>query len=236
VGREIAAGPGPLRLAGPLAAALILLGVVAVSRAEAEPAGAASGSVSVPSALQQAWTRGDVDGVVGLFAPEGVVVLDPAAPAGPDVYHRTTGAGGLRAGVRQLMADGAQVDVAGHRAEAISAGGAPATRLRWAYGRPGVVPAVPPEVGEDEVVLREGQIVSYTRVPDGAVRAARARALNALLPARTSSAIRAAPAPGSPRSEGGPNPVAALCGLTALGGFVLRKRSRCHRRRPAGRR
>jgi hypothetical protein len=84
------------------------------------------------------------------------------------------------------------------------------------------------------VVLREGQIVSYTRVPDGTVRAARARALSALLPARTSSAVRASPAPDSPRSEGGPNPVVALCGLAALGGFVLQKRSRYHRQRPAG--
>jgi hypothetical protein len=192
----------------------------------APPAAAADGpGLSALSALQRAWARGDVDGVVALFAPEGVVVLDPAHPGGPDLYGRAPTAGPLRAGVHQLLADGAQIDVAGHRAAAVVFAGAPATRATWAYGRPRLVPAVPPEVGEDAVVLRGGQIASYTRVPDGVVQAARAGALGRLVPA---------PAPRVARGTRGTEPapagdlhlVAALCGLAGLASLVLLKRSR----------
>jgi hypothetical protein len=201
-------------------------GGVAEAGLVAPAAAAADGPVlSVLSALQRAWARGDVDGVVALFAPEGVVVLDPANPGGPDLYRRAPPAGPLRAGVRQLLADGAQIDVAGHRAATVVFAGAPTSRATWAYGRPPIVPTVPPEVGEDAVVLRGGQIASYTRTPDGATQAARAAALGLLGPR---PAPRPAPGPRGtePEAAGDLLLIAALCSLAGLASLIRLTRAR----------
>ena len=193
----------------PIARAILVLALLAVAAAVvAPPARAQEGQdaavVSLLAELQGAWARGDADGVAALFAPDGVVVFDPANPAslhGPQVYHRAAGPAVLRLGVQTLI--GAQtltggavrLDVAGREVVGLPSPGAqdaPATLVRWRYrtegsGTPAPLGGLPPETGLDELVIRAGRIVSYTRIPDSASVAARQQALLAL--------ARAQPAP-----------------------------------------
>jgi len=113
-------------------------------------------------------------------------------------------------------------------------GGAPATAVRWAYGRPALVPGVPPEVGTDELILQGGQLVAYTRTPDGANEAARVRALAALA-APTAGAANGADAGGahahpSTQERGTPaiGPWILAAGLSLLLVVVLAARQHPH--------
>ena len=152
--------------------------------------------------LERAWARRDVAGVLALFAPDGVILIDPA-----NLYHAgaTYQAGGeqpLGVGVPVLLGEPTdRIDVAGRQTAALVFRGAPATLVRWGYQQVGQVglrgpaavglPPLPPVTGTDELVLQGGRIARYTRTPDPAsVEAVR----QALLAAARARAARASAA------------------------------------------
>jgi hypothetical protein len=171
-------------------------------------------------AFRQAWASGDVLELLGLFAPEAVVELDYREPGGPLAYR---GGGSrpmtLRAGVARLLDAAAQPDLAAPQTAPVVFGGAPATAVRWAYRGPGRVPGVPPEIGLDEAVLQGGQVVAYTRTPDGANEAARVRALARALAALAAPTAGAAPRAGAGGAQALPSTQER--GTPAIGPWVL---------------
>jgi hypothetical protein len=132
------------------------------------------------SAFRDAWVTGAVERVLPLFAPEAVVILTREDPESPEEYRGDTTPAPLRAGVAALLRSGAQLDLAGAQTGAKGAmvDGVPTTFVRWTYQHPGAGLPVPPEIGTDELVLRAGRILTYTRTPEGANQRARARALD----------------------------------------------------------
>jgi len=131
----------------------------------------------------------DVAGVLALFAPDGVILIDPENLKGPVMYE----AGGwqsLDSGVPVLLGEGpGRIDVAGRQTAAIVFHEAPASLVRWGYQQTGPAgrssaaagsqPPLPPVTGTDELVLQGGRIARYTRRPDPAAVAARRHALDA---------------------------------------------------------
>ena len=126
------AGPAALLLAVTLTGAMA--GPAAAQAAE-DPAVA-----RLLGELDRAWARRDVAGVVALFAPDGVILIDPA-----NLYHAgaTYQAGGgqpLGAGVPVLLGEPTdRIDVAGRQTAALDFRGAPATLVRWGYQQVGQV-------------------------------------------------------------------------------------------------
>ena len=183
-------------------------------------------------AFRQAWAGGGMGQVLPLFAPEAVVQLDYREPGGPQEY-RGGGEGpmALREGVALLQGSGAQPDLATLQVAPVVFGGAPAAAVRWAYQCPSHLPGVPPEVGTDELVLQGGQILAYTRTPDGTNEAARALALAramarlAAQDARAADVVGAGGARARPSTQergtpaGGPGVLVA--GLSLLAVVVL---------------
>ena len=218
-------------------AAAALLLAVTLTGATAGPAAAQAAEdpavAPLLGELERAWARRDVAGVVALFAPDGIIQIDPEHPKGPDLYH----AGGWRSlgvGVPVLLGDGTgRIDVAGRQTAAIAFRGTPATLVRWGYQQAGPLgmsspaavsqPPLPPVTGTDELVLQGGRIARYTRLPDPASVEARRRALNAAAPAGNPQA-RAAGRPGPPdtQARGTPSsgPWLVALGLS-LAGVVL---------------
>jgi hypothetical protein len=189
---------------------------------------------SLLSELERAWARRDDAGVVALFAPDGVILIDPANDKGAVMYH----AGGgqpLGAGVPVLLGEATdRIDVAGRQTAASVFREAPATLVRWGYqqvgqaglGRPAAavgLPPLPPVTGTDELVLQGGRIARYTRTPDPASVAAWRQALNAAALARIRRERAAGrPAPPDTQARGTPSlaPWVAALGLS-LAGVVL---------------
>jgi len=180
--------PGPLRLA----AALVVFGLAGLSPGPPPAAAQAPGVPETDVAafllvFRLAWRSGDVLQLLPLFAPGAVVELQYRDPEGPIVYGGDGAAPlRLRDGLARLLDADAQPDLAASRTAPVVFGGVPATAVRWPYHRPSRIPGVPPELGLDEVVLRGGQILAYTRTPEGTNEAARVSAL-----ARTTAALSA---------------------------------------------
>jgi hypothetical protein len=213
--------PGPLRLA----AALFLFGLAGLGPG---PLLAAAQATGVPEtdvaafllAVRQAWGSGDALQLLPLFAPDAAVELNYPDPGGPLVY-RGGGAAPmpLREGVARLLDAAAQPDLASPQTAPVVFGGAPATTVRWAYHRSSRVPGVPPEIGLDEVVLQGGQILAYTRTPDGPNEAARVAALARTTAALSATAAGAADGAGAGGARGRPS--AQEGGTPAIGPWVL---------------
>ena len=143
----------------------------------------------LPAELERAWLQRAVAGVLALFAPDGVIQIDPENLKGPVMYQ----AGGwqsLGVGVPVLLGEGTgRIDVAGRQTTVIVFHEAPASLVRWGYQQTGPAgrssaaagsqPPLPPVTGTDELVLQGGRIARYTRRPDPASVAARRHALNA---------------------------------------------------------
>ena len=183
--------------------------------------------------LERAWLQRDVAGVLALFAPDGMIQIDPENAKGPDVYRAGGGpAAALDAGVPLLLGVATdRIDVAGRQTAAVVFQEAPATLVRWGYQREGVrvpaaavsLPPLPRETGTDELVVRAGRIALYTRTPDPASVAAWRRALNAAAQAQAAPAAAAGqPAPTDTQARGTPSigPWLAALGLS-LAGVVL---------------
>jgi hypothetical protein len=194
--------------------------------------------LAVAQAFAAAWSAHDLEAVFALFAPEAVITFDYGPAGDPEDGHEEYRGGGgprpLRAGVAVLMEASVRVDPGGLQPVPVVFGGAPATAVRWPYRRdalpPGPLPPLPPEVGTDEVVVRGGRIVAYTRTPDEEARAARARALDR---ATRAMAVRtahptAAPAGAAQRSPAATGAVwpLGLAGLGAGAALLVRWRRR----------
>jgi hypothetical protein len=83
--------------------------------------------------LDRAWLQRDVAGVLALFAPDGVIQIDPENMKGPDVY-RAGGGQALDVGLALLMGAATdRIDVAGRQTAAIAFQEAPATLVQWGY-------------------------------------------------------------------------------------------------------
>jgi hypothetical protein len=234
-------GPPTRRWLAPAALALVaaapLAGAAAPAAAPGRPDREAD-LLAFAQAFAAAWSAHDLEAVFALFAPEAVITFDSGPASDPEDGHTEYRGGGgprpLRAGVAVLMGASVQVDPGGLQAAPVVFGGAPATVARWPYRHaalpPGPLPPVPPEVGMDEVVVRGGRIVAYTRTPDGEARVARARALE-----RATSAVAlrsahptAAPAGAaqrSPEATGAVWPL-GLAGLGASAALLVRWRRR----------
>jgi hypothetical protein len=173
------------------AAALLLAVTLAGAAAGPAAAQAAEDPAVAPllGELERAWLQRDVAGVLALFAPDGIIQIDPENLKGPVMYQ----AGGwqsLGVGVPVLLGEGTgRIDVAGRQTAAIVFHEAPAPLFRWGYQQAGQLglrssaavsqPALPPLTGTDELVIQGGRIARYTRRPDPASVAARRQALNA---------------------------------------------------------
>ena len=157
-------------------------------------------------AFRQAWASGEVSQVLPLFAPEAVVAFNHREPGGPLEYR-----GGaeepmpLRDGVAALMHGAARPDLATALAAPAIFGEAPATAVRWAYERPSLVDGVPPEVGDDQLILRNGRLLLYTRTPDGSNEAARLLALSRSMGSKAAQTVRAADRTGAEGARGAPD-------------------------------
>jgi hypothetical protein len=198
--------------------------------------------VAFVQAFDATWSAHDLEAVLACFAPDAVVALNYRGwnhpEEGNEDYRGAAGSLSLRAGVAVLMGAGVQLDLGGYQASPVVFGGAPATLVGWTYQRatppPALPSALPPEVGADEVVLREGRILAYTRTPDGASQTARAQALDRSLNAQATRMTR------SPATAAGPAPRAAeatdatwplwLGGLGAAAALLVGRRRRHARR------
>ena len=183
--------------------------------------------------LERAWTQRDGAGVVALFAPDGVILIDPANDKGAAMYQAGV-ALPLGSGVLVLLGEATdRIDVAGRQTAVIVFREAPATLVRWGYQQVGQVgmsnpaaaslPPLPPVTGADELVLQGGRIARYTRTPDPASVTAWHRALNAAALARIHQERAAGrPAPPDTQARGTPSlgPWVAALGLS-LAGVVL---------------
>ena len=182
--------------------------------------------------LERAWTQRDSAGVLALFAPDGLIHIDPANAKEPAVYQ----AGGgrpLSTGVSLLMgAPTDRIDVAGRQTAAIVFHEAAATLVRWGYQRVGItvpaaavrLPPLPPETGTDEVVIRAGRIARYTRTPDPASVEAWHRVLNAAAQAQARQpTVAGLPAPTDTQARRTPSigPWLVALGLSLVGVVLL---------------
>jgi hypothetical protein len=192
-------------------------------------------------AYTAAWNAHDLDALLALFAPNAAIAFD-YGPSGdhedrPLEFRGAVESFSLQAGVAVLMEPGVRVDPGVHQAAPVVFGGAAATLARWPYQRAAAPPALPTEIGTDAVVLREGRILAYTRTPDRASRAARAKAVDGAMRAL---AIRTArpPAPlgGAPWASTATSAEPPPVGWSlALGGLaVLAAGAGAHRRRRVG--
>jgi hypothetical protein len=111
----------------------------------------------------------------------------------------------LRDGVAALMHGAARPDLTTVLAAPAVFGGAPATAMRWAYQRPSLVAGVPPEVGDDELTLRNGRLLLYTRTPDGSNEAARLLALSRSMGSKAAQTVRAADRTGAEGARDAPD-------------------------------
>ena len=183
--------------------------------------------------LDRAWTQRDVAGVLALFAPDGVIQIDPENAKGPDVY-RAGGGQSLGVGVPLLMGAATdRIDVAGRQTAAIVFQEAPATLVRWGYQQVGQVglrgpavrlPPLPPVTGTDELVIRAGRIARYTRTPDPASVEAWRRVLNAAAQAQARQPIadsRPAPTDTQARSTPSIGPWLAALGFSLVAIVLL---------------
>ncbi|HEX2194872.1 MAG TPA: hypothetical protein VHK63_07975 [Candidatus Limnocylindria bacterium] len=187
-----------------VALGLLLLGVGDRAAGQALPGTPAAGGTPAPEvrewlgAFERAWSSGDVAAVLAYFATDAVIEIGPGGHDGPiyggaedsESYRGPDGVASLRTGVQALL--GVQLKLAQVQAMPVAFGRAPATRLRWAYaGPPGLrltpaiqgapLPSLPAEEGSDLVVIRQEQIVSYSRIVDPRARAARAQALQTVM-------------------------------------------------------
>ena len=210
---------------GALLTALVLavlagLGLLPPPAAAQAPGGPETDVGTFLPAFRQAWAGGGVAQVLPLFAPEAVVQLDYREPGGP-LEYRGGGAGpmALREGVALLLGSGAQPDLATLQVAPVVFGGAPATAVRWAYRCPSHLPGVPPEAGTDDLVLQGGQLVAYTRTPDGTNEAARKLALDRTMASLAAQAARVTDEAGVGGARGAPNTQER--GAPAVGPWVL---------------
>jgi hypothetical protein len=198
--------------------------------------------VAFARAFGAAWSARDLEAILAFFDPNAVIAIGSGGSAGtedgPGEYRGGGGPLSLPIGVAVLTGDGAQLDLDGRRVAPVAFGGATATVARWPYRRAASPSALPPEIGTDEVVVRGGRILAYTRTPDGASRAARAVALARAMDAMATRTARqpAAAADTAPRAPGATDapPDAAwplrLAGLGAGAALLLRwHRRRTHR-------
>ena len=228
--------PDRLRTRRGLARPALALAAVPVALAVTGP-GAAAAPAAQDDAVAEvltfartfatAWGTRDPEAVLALFAPDAVITLAYGAAGasvagdyedGPLVYGGPTEPFSLRMGVAALADGGVRIDPSGHQPAAVDFRGIPATLARWPYRRDPPVPALPPELGTDSVVLRAGRILAYTRTPDRASLAAQGHALDGFMRATASqtaglsAALRgSAPPPAEPDDGAWP------LGLSALG-------------------
>jgi hypothetical protein len=111
----------------------------------------------------------------------------------------------LRDGVAALMHGAARPDLATALAAPAVFGEAPVTAVRWAYERPSLVAGVPPEVGDDELILRNGRLLLYTRTPDGSNEAARLLALGRYMRSNAAQTVRGADRTGAEGARAAPD-------------------------------
>jgi hypothetical protein len=179
---------------------------VAVGTSVAATAGAAASGpsdsetdpVAFARAFTAAWNIHDLEAIHALFVTDAVITFDygPAGiDDGPAEYRGAAEPFSLRSGVAALAATGVRVDPSGLRVAPVDFGGAPAMLARWSYQRTTLLAALPPEVGEDAVVLRAGCILAYTRTPDPTSRRAREKALDGALSAMATQTARPTVAP-----------------------------------------
>ena len=185
--------------------------------------------------LERAWLQRDVAGVLALFAPDGMIQIDPENAKGPDVYRAGGGpAAALDAGVPLLLGVATdRIDVAGRQTAAVVVQDAPATLVRWGYQQVGQVglrspavspPWLPPVTGTDELVVRAGRIARYTRTPDPASVEAWRRDLTAAAQAQArqpSAESRPAPPDTQARRTPSLGPWLAALGLSLVGVVLL---------------
>jgi len=218
-------------------ATTLALALGATARALAAPAAAVTPAQStVPDfveAFRQGWAVGEPGALLPFFAPDAVINVYYPGSSGPEYDHAEyRGAGGwqsLRDGTAVLLgAQGApvQVDLAALQTTPTILGGAPATAVRWPYRNPSVLPALPVEVGIDEVVLVGGRIAVYSRQPDPASHLARALATQTAN--STATAAEGAPRPVDVQGRGTPLPgtwvVVAGVSLAGVIGLALLRR------------